>query len=83
MNIKLDDKDLKEKSFYINVANEDEKGIFSKLFGDDAIRKVYQLQLRSIDDKSTEVYFNDISEINDQSTKKFSYQFLGSIQKQF
>jgi len=83
MNIELDDKDLKEKTFYINVANEDEKGIFSKLFGDDAIRKVYQLQLRSIDDKSTEVYFNDISEINDQSTKKFSYQFLGSIQKQF
>jgi outer membrane protein assembly factor BamC len=83
MNIELDDKDLKERTFYINVANEDEKGIFSKLFGDDAIRKVYQLQLRSIDDKSTEVYFNDISEINDQSTKKFSYQFLGSIQKQF
>ena len=83
MNIELDDKDLKEKTLYINVANEDEKGVFSTLFGDDAIRKVYQLQLRNIDDKSTEVYFNDISEINDESTKKFSDQFLGNIQKQF
>jgi len=83
LNIELDDKDLKEKTFYINIANEDEKGVFSMLFGDDAIRKPYQLQIKSIDDNLTEVYFNDISEINDESTKKFSYQFLGSIQKQF
>jgi len=83
LNIELDDKDLKEKTFYINIANEDEKGVFSMLFGDDAIRKPYQLQIKSIDDNLTEVYFNDISEINDEITKKFSYQFLGSIQKQF
>jgi len=83
LNIELDDKDLKEKTFYINVANEEEKGIFSKMFGDEAIRKAYQLQLKSIDQNLTEVYFNDISEVNNQSTKKFSYQFLGNIQKQF
>ena len=83
LNIELDDKDLKEKTFYINVANEDDKGLFSNLFGDDAIRKSYQLQLKIIEDNLTEVYFNDISEINDESTKKFSYQFLGNIQKQF
>ena len=83
LNIQLDDKDLKEKSFYINVANEDEKGVFSTLFGTDAISKAYQLQLKSIEDNLTEVYFNDISGVNDQITKQFSYQFLGSIQKQF
>jgi len=83
LNIELNDKDLKEKTFYINVANEDDKGLFSNLFGDDAIRKSYQLQLKIIEDNLTEVYFNDISEINDESIKKFSYQFLGNIQKQF
>jgi len=83
LNIELEDKDLKEKTFYLNVANDEEKGIFTKIFGDVAIRKQYQLQLKSIGNNLTEVYFNDISEVNDKSTKKFSYQFLGKIHKQF
>jgi len=83
LNIELEDKDLKEKTFYLNVANDEEKGIFTKIFGDVAIRKQYQLQLKSIGNNLTEVYFNDISEVNDKSTKKFSYQLLGKIHKQF
>ena len=75
LNIELDDKDLKEKTFYINVANEDDKGLFSNLFGDDAIRKSYQLQLKIIEDNLTEVYFNDISEINDESTENSVISF--------
>ena len=50
---------------------------------DDAIKKTYQIQLKSIEDKLTEVYFTDISEVNDQNTKEFSYILLGNIQKQF
>jgi outer membrane protein assembly factor BamC len=83
LNVDLEDKDLKEKTFYINTANELEKGFISSILGDDAIRKSYQIQLKSIGDKVTEVYFNDISEINDQNTKEFSYILLGNIQKQF
>jgi len=41
------------------------------------------LQLKSIGENRTEVYFNDISEMNEKSTKEFSYLFLGNIQKQF
>jgi len=65
------------------MANELEKGIMSKLLGDDAIRQSYQLQLKSIGENRTEVYFNDISEMNEKSTKEFSYLFLENIQKQF
>ncbi len=83
LNVDLEDKDLKEKTFYINTANELEKGFISSILGDDAIRKSYQIQLKSIEDKVTEVYFNDISELNDQNTKEFSYILLGNIQKQF
>lgn len=83
LNVDLEDKDLKEKTFYINTANELEKGFISSILGDDAIRKSYQIQLKSTGDKLTEVYFNDISELNDQNTKEFSYILLGNIQKQF
>jgi len=83
LNVDLEDKDLKEKTFYINTANELERGFMSRILGDDAIRRSYQIQLKSIGDKVTEVYFNDISELNDQNTKEFSYILLGNIQKQF
>ena len=83
LNVDLEDKDLKEKTFYINTANELEKGFISSILGDDAIRKSYQIQLKSTGDKLTEVYFNDISELNDQNTKEFSYILLRNIQKQF
>ena len=79
----MEDKDLKEKTFYIRTANELESGLMSKIFGDEAIKKTYQIQLKSVEDKLTEVYFTDISEINDQNTKEFSYKLLGNIQKQF
>ena len=83
LDTELEDKDIREKTFYLSMANELEKGIMSKLLGDDAIRQSYQLRLKSIGENRTEVYFNDISEMNEKSTKEFSYLFLENIQKQF
>jgi len=82
-NLELEDKDLKERAFYIKTARTDDKGIMSKLFGEDAIFKTYQIQLKSINESITEVYFNDVAELNEKETKDFSYEFLGKIQKLF
>jgi len=83
LNINLEDKDLKERTFYIQVARTSDKGIMSRIFGDDAIFSPYQLQLKELSANLTEVYFNDISEVNETETKQFSYEFLGKIQKLF
>ncbi|BBB22366.1 conserved hypothetical protein [Abyssogena phaseoliformis symbiont OG214] len=83
LGIDVEDKDVKEGSFYINIAKEEDKGIFSRMFGDDAIKKSFQIVVRQVDSNITEVYFNDLSEENKQATIDFSYQFLGDIAKQF
>ncbi len=83
LGIDVEDKDVKEGSFYINIAKEEDKGIFSRLFGDDSIKKSFQIVVRQVDSNITEVYFNDLSEENKQATIDFSYQFLGNIAKQF
>jgi len=83
LNVNLEDKDIKEKTFYIQVARTSDKGIFSRIFGEDAIFKSYQLQLKEISQNLTEVYFNDVSEAYEKETKEFSYDFLGKIQKLF
>ncbi|MEO1890738.1 MAG: outer membrane protein assembly factor BamC [Candidatus Thioglobus sp.] len=83
LNIDVDDKDVKEGSFYINVARTEDKGIWSRMFGDDAIKKSFQILVRQTSDNETEVYFNDISEENEQATIDFSHEFLGNIAKQF
>jgi len=83
LDITLEDKDIKEKAFYISVARNSDKGIMSKLFGEDAISQSFQLQLKQINENQTELYFNDISEVNEIETKQFSYEFLGKMQKLF
>ena len=83
LNIDVDDKDVKEGSFYINVARTEDQGLWSRMFGDDAIKKSFQILVRQKSDNETEVYFNDISEENEQATIDFSHEFLGNIAKQF
>ncbi|SMN16985.1 Outer membrane protein NlpB, lipoprotein component of the protein assembly complex (forms a complex with YaeT, YfiO, and YfgL); Lipoprotein-34 precursor [uncultured Candidatus Thioglobus sp.] len=83
LNVEVEDKDIKEGSFYINIARSEDKGIWSRMFGDDAIKKSFQISVKQIDTNKTEVYFNDLSEENEQATIDFSYKFLGSIAKQF
>jgi len=83
LDVDIEDKDIKEKTFYVKVARTADKGIMSKLFGEEAIYQTYQLQLKQLKDNLTEVYFNDISELNEKETKEFSYDFLKRIQKLF
>jgi outer membrane protein assembly factor BamC len=83
LNVDVEDKDVKEGSFYINVARTKDIGIFSKMFGDDAIKKSFQILVRQTQTDTTEVYFNDLSEENEQATIDFSHEFLGNIAKQF
>ena len=81
--IDIEDKDVKEGSFYINVAKEKDKGVLSRFFGDDAIRKSYQIVVRQASSEMTEVYFNDLTERNEKETVEFSHELLGKIAKQF
>jgi len=53
------------------------------MFGDDAIRKSFQILVRQTHTDTTEVHFNDLSEENEQATIDFSHEFLGNIAKQF
>ncbi len=79
----IEDKDIREGSFYINFAKEKDESIFSRLFSNSVIKESFQIVVRQVDSNITEVYFNDLSEENKQTTIDFSYQFLGDIAKQF
>lgn len=83
LNIEIEDKDVKEGSFYINTARTEDRGLWSRMFGDDAIKKSFQILVKEITENRSEVYFNDISEENEQATIDFSYEFLGNIAKKF
>jgi len=83
LNIDIEDKDIKEKSIYLNAARTADKGIMSKLFGDDAIRKVYRISLKAISTSRTEVLFYDVSEENEKETKDFSFDLMKEISGQF
>ena len=77
--IDISDKDIKDKAIYISTARTSDKGIFTKIFGDDAVRKNYQLLLKQNSNKKTEVFFNDISEENEEETKNFSFDLFNKI----
>ncbi|MBT4923171.1 MAG: outer membrane protein assembly factor BamC [Candidatus Thioglobus sp.] len=83
LEVDVEDKDVKEGSFYINVARTEDLGIFSRMFGDDAVKKSFQIIVKQTGTDKTEVYFNDLSEENEQATIDFSHEFLGNIAKQF
>lgn len=83
LNIDVADKDVKEGTFYIDIARSKDRGILSRLFGDSAIKKSFQISVKQIRKNVTEVYFNDLSEKNEQKTIDFSHEFLGNIAKQF
>ncbi len=83
LEVEIEDKDVKEGSFYINVARTEDLGVFSRMFGDDAVKKSFQILVKQTGTNETEVYFNDLSEENEQATIDFSHEFLGNIAKQF
>jgi len=82
-NIDIEDKDIKERAFYIVSTRTSDKGIMSRLFGDEPYKKTFQLLLKSIGPNSTEVYFNDISEENETETKEYSYDLFNQLASSF
>jgi len=83
LKFEIEDRDIKEKAFYINVARTSDKGFFTKMFGDDAVRKIFRISLKSISDKETELIFFDVSEQNEVETKEFSKDLMTQIANQF
>jgi outer membrane protein assembly factor BamC len=83
LGVDIQDKDIKEGSFYISIAKETDRGIFSRMFGDHAIKKTFQILVKDAGNNTSVVYFNDLSEENLSSTIKFSHSFLGRIAEKF
>jgi len=77
------DKDLKEGSFYLSLVRSQDKGFLSRMFGEDAIQRNYQIILKSTNSKQTEVFFNDVAEETSQESKDYSFEFFGEVLKQF
>ena len=82
-NIDLEDKDIKERAFYIVSTRTSDKGIMSRLFGDEPYKKTFQLVLKSTGTQTTEVYFNDVSEENETETKEYSYDLFNQLASSF
>ena len=83
INVELEDKDLKEKTFYVKYVDEEILGFMSKVFGSEAVIQQYQIQLKPLGDNTTEVYFNDISEQNEVETKNLSHTLFKKIHNLF
>jgi len=83
LNLEIESKDVKEKAFYIKAARPSDKGIFTKMFGDDAVRQVFRVSLKSINDSQTEIIFFDVSEKNENETKEFSFDLMKQIKDKF
>lgn len=83
LDIDIGDKDPKERSFYVSLARTADKGFFSRVFGEGAIKKTFQILVRKSGADATEVYFNDLSEENEKETIDFSHEFFEKIAKLF
>jgi len=77
--VDIEDKDFMEKTFYLNAARTSDNGISSLIFGDDAIKKSFQIVVKQISENESEVYFNDVSELNETETKEYSYDFFKNL----
>lgn len=83
LNIDVTDKDVKEGSFYVNLAKEKDKDILSGIFDDDAIKGSYQIIVKRISSNVTEVYIHNLSKEHKKKAIDFSYELLSNIAKQF
>ena len=79
--VDIEDKDFIEKTFYINDARTSDIGISSLIFGEDAIKKSFQIVVKQISENASEVHFNDVSELNEKETKEYSYDFFKKLLK--
>jgi len=83
LDIDIEDKDILEKSIYINSARTSDLGFFTTIFGDEAVKKTFKLTFKEGNNLNTEVYFTDLSGENETETKEFSMDFFTNIKKQF
>ncbi len=83
----VEDKDVKEGTFYINVTDDDqEKGVFARLFGNNNGQQTYQILVKQISEQKTEVYLNVVSKKTEENTKvieDFGRKFLIQLSQQF
>ena len=79
----VDDKDLKEGAFYLKLVRSQDKGFMSRMFGEDALERNYQVLLKKSKENQTLVMFNDIEEENSPESKEYSFEFFKLIMKQF
>lgn len=83
LNIDIEDRDVKEGSFYVSADSDKNQSVLSRLFGNHAIKQSYQIIIKQINNNTSEVTFNDLSENNQQETIELSHQLLGDIAKKF
>jgi len=79
--VDIEDKDFLEKTFYINDVRTSDRGISSIIFGEDAVKKSFQIVVKQVSENKSEVYFNDVSELNETETKEYSYDFFKKLLK--
>jgi len=83
LNIDLEDRDIKERTFYVRYIDDESLGIMSKILGKDAVLASYQIQLKEITPQVTEVYFYDITEQNTNQTKRINKDLFEKIKNAF
>jgi outer membrane protein assembly factor BamC len=83
LNIDIEDKDIKERSFYVELGDTEQGSFLSNLFVDKIFNRSFQILVRQSGDNLTEVYFNDLSEKNEKEIIDFSHEFLGNIAQLF
>lgn len=83
LDVEIEDKDILEKAFYVKMVRTSDMGFFTRVFGDEAVKKTFRVSLKVINDNKTEAIFYDISGENEIETKEFSKDFFINIQKQF
>ena len=83
LDIDVEDKDIEEGNFYINITKEKDEDFLSNALSDDTIKESYQITVKQISNNATEVYFNNLSEQNKKEMIDFSHELLSNIVKQF
>lgn len=79
--ITIEDQDKPDGSFYIKTVNDEERGVMSSIFGDEAINQNFRIRIKELSPGFTEVYFMDLSEENTDSTKRFSHTFFSRLKE--
>jgi len=81
LGIEIEDRDSYEGSYFIKV--EPDRGFFSKLINTVGSVKTYQLLIRQNQDLSSQVYFINLTEEDQEQALEYSFELFNSIQSKF